>query len=60
VAQFGYLPGALWILVGCVLGGGRFFRALAYRYLMYFGLLWNHLAPQPDPKSISSMPLQIA
>lgn len=21
-AQFGYLPGALWILVGCVLGGG--------------------------------------
>lgn len=21
-AQFGYLPGALWILIGCVLGGG--------------------------------------
>ena len=21
-AQFGYLPGAIWILIGCVLGGG--------------------------------------
>ena len=21
-AQFGYLPGFLWILIGCVLGGG--------------------------------------
>ncbi|WP_308378768.1 carbon starvation CstA family protein [Parapedobacter tibetensis] len=21
-AQFGYLPGTLWILIGCVLGGG--------------------------------------
>ncbi|MCQ9639955.1 carbon starvation protein A [Chryseobacterium sp. WG14] len=36
-AQFGYLPGALWILIGCVLGGGVHDMVVLYASVRHKG-----------------------
>ena len=37
-AQFGYLPGALWILIGCVLGGGVHDMVVLFASVRHKGL----------------------
>ena len=43
-AQFGWLPGALWILIGCVLGGGVHDMVVLFASVRYKGKSLSYIA----------------
>lgn len=54
-AQFGYLPGALWILIGCVLGGGVHDMVVLFASMRHRGESLATIASKEISKSIGAI-----
>ena len=54
-AQFGYLPGALWILIGCVLGGGVHDMVVLFASVRHKGESLASIATKEISKSIGTI-----
>lgn len=54
-AQFGYLPGALWILIGCVLGGGVHDMVVLFASIRHKGESLASIASKEISKSIGTI-----
>ncbi|SJN19856.1 carbon starvation protein A [Sphingobacterium sp. JB170] len=54
-AQFGYLPGALWILIGCVLGGGVHDMVVLFASVRHKGVSLATIASKEISKPIGTI-----
>lgn len=54
-AQFGYLPGALWILIGCVLGGGVHDMVVLFASVRHKGQSLATIASKEIDRSIGGI-----
>lgn len=54
-AQFGYLPGALWILIGCVLGGGVHDMVVLFASVRHKGQSLATIASKEIGKTIGTV-----
>ncbi len=54
-AQFGYLPGALWILIGCVLGGGVHDMIVLFASVRHKGVSLATIASKEISKPIGAI-----
>lgn len=54
-AQFGYLPGALWILIGCVLGGGVHDMIVLFASVRHKGVSLATIASKEISKPIGTI-----
>ncbi|MGH2623899.1 MAG: carbon starvation CstA family protein, partial [Sphingobacterium sp.] len=54
-AQFGYLPGALWILIGCVLGGGVHDMVVLFASIRHKGESLATIASKEISKTIGTI-----
>src|SRR5690606_37636904 len=54
-AQFGYLPGALWILIGCVLGGGVHDMVVLFASMRHRGESLATIASKEISQSIGAI-----
>ncbi|VTR38268.1 carbon starvation protein A [Sphingobacterium thalpophilum] len=54
-AQFGYLPGALWILIGCVLGGGVHDMVVLFASVRHKGQSLASIASKEVSKPIGAI-----